>query len=93
MKMKTMSGTVYNLLECSLRTTQYVTVLVGFVESSALTTLDQHSTRLEEETEEEVAECKATFLDALKGLEVARKYMCQYGTENNVIVMCNRVKK
>jgi hypothetical protein len=33
--------------------------------------LDQHLTR----PEEEVAEHKATFLDALKGLEAARKYM------------------
>jgi hypothetical protein len=35
--------------------------------------LDQHLTRQEEE--EEVAEHKATSLDALKGLEAARKYV------------------
>jgi hypothetical protein len=39
--------------------------------------LDQHLTRPEEEPEkeEEVAEYKATFSDALKGLEAARKYI------------------
>jgi hypothetical protein len=36
--------------------------------------LGQHLTRPEEE-EEEVAEYKATFLDALKGLEADRKYI------------------
>jgi hypothetical protein len=51
--------------------------------------LDQHLTRAEEE--EEVAEYKGTFLDALKTLEAARKYMCQFDTENNIIVMCNEV--
>jgi hypothetical protein len=35
--------------------------------------LDQHLTR--PEVEEEVAEYKATFLDALKGLQAARQYM------------------
>jgi hypothetical protein len=49
-----------------------------------------HLTRPEEE--EEVAEHKATFLDALKGLEAARKYICQFDTENNIIVMCNKVE-
>jgi hypothetical protein len=44
--------------------------------------LDQHLTRPEEE--EEVAEHKAAFLDTLKGLEAARKYMCQFDTENNI---------
>jgi hypothetical protein len=49
-------------------------------------------TRPEEEPEEEeqVAEHKATFLDALKWLEAARKYMCQFGTKNNVIVTCSK---
>jgi hypothetical protein len=36
---------------------------------SANEVLDQHLTRPEEEPEEEVAEHKATFLYALKGLE------------------------
>jgi hypothetical protein len=55
--------------------------------------LDQHLTRSDEdpEEEEEVAEHEATFLDAVKELEAARKYMCQFGTENSVIVMCNYV--
>jgi hypothetical protein len=42
-----------------------------------------------EETEE-VAEHKATFLDALKGLEAARKHMCQFDTKNNITVICNK---
>jgi hypothetical protein len=41
--------------------------------------LDQHLTRSEEE--EEVAEYKAAFLDALKGLEAARKCMYQFDAE------------
>jgi hypothetical protein len=54
--------------------------------------LDQHLTRPEEPKEEkEVAEHKATFFDALKGLEAARKYTCQFDTENNITVMCNEV--
>jgi hypothetical protein len=53
--------------------------------------LDQHATRPEEEPkeEEEVAEHKATFLDAL---EAARKYMCQFDTEDNITVMCNEAE-
>jgi hypothetical protein len=31
-------------------------------------------------------------LDALKALEAARKYMCQFYTKNNIIVMCNKVE-
>jgi hypothetical protein len=59
--MKRMTGTVYNFLECSLRTTQHVTVLLKF----------RLSTRTEEE--EEVAEHTATFLDVLKRLKATRK--------------------
>jgi len=33
MKIKKMSGIVWNLLDCGLWTTQHVTVLSGFVES------------------------------------------------------------
>jgi hypothetical protein len=40
----------------------------------------------------EVAEYKATFLDALSGLEAARKYMCQFVTENIIIVTFNKVE-
>jgi hypothetical protein len=43
------------------------------------------------EEEEEVAEHKALFLDALKRLEAARKYMCQFDTKNSIIVMCSKV--
>jgi hypothetical protein len=49
---------------------------------------DQHLTVLEEE----VAEHKATFLDAVKGLEAARKCICHFDTKNNISVMCNKVE-
>jgi hypothetical protein len=39
----------------------------------------------------EVAEHKAAFLDAPKGLEAASKCMCQFDTENNIIVMYSKV--
>jgi hypothetical protein len=45
--------------------------------------LDQPLTRPEEEVE--VAEHKATFLDALKGLQAAGKCMCQFDTENDIV--------
>jgi hypothetical protein len=56
--------------------------------------LDQHLTRPEEESEseEEVAEHKTTFWDALKGLEAARKCISQSHMENNITVMSNRVE-
>jgi hypothetical protein len=51
--------------------------------------LDQYLTRPEEESEQEkLAEHKTTFLDAL---EAARKYIYQFDTKNNIIVMCNKV--
>jgi hypothetical protein len=50
---------------------------------------EQHLTRPEEE--EEVAEHKAVFLEVLKGLEASRKYMCQFGTKNNIIIICNDI--
>jgi hypothetical protein len=50
--------------------------------------LNQHLNRPEEE---EVAEYKAAFLDALKGLEAARKYICQFDIKIKIIVMCNKV--
>jgi hypothetical protein len=52
--------------------------------------LDQHLTRPEEE--EEVAEHKVTFLVALRGLEAARKYMCQFDTKNSIIAMCSKAE-
>jgi hypothetical protein len=41
--------------------------------------VDQHLTRPKEESkaEEDVAEHKATSLDALKSLEAATKYLCR----------------
>jgi hypothetical protein len=56
--------------------------------------LDQHLTRPEEEPEEEeaVAEHIVTVLVALHGLETARKYMCQFDTENSIAVMGNEVE-
>jgi hypothetical protein len=51
--------------------------------------LDQQLTRLEGE---KVAEHKATFLDALKGLEVARQYLCQFDTKKNIVVICRKVE-
>jgi hypothetical protein len=45
-----------------------------------------------EELEEEVTEDKRTFLDALKGLEATRKYNCQFDTEGNIIVLCNKAE-
>lgn len=44
------------------------------------------------EDEKDVAEHKNnTFLDALKGLEAARKYVCQIDIKNNIIAMCIKV--
>jgi hypothetical protein len=54
--------------------------------------LDQHLNRPKEELGEEVAEHKATFLDVSKGLEASRKYINQFDTKNNIIVMCNKVE-
>jgi hypothetical protein len=51
--------------------------------------LEQHLTRPEEE--EKVSEHKAIFLDALKKLKVSRKYMGQFDSKNNIIVICNEV--
>jgi hypothetical protein len=55
---------------------------------------DQHSTRPEEEPEEEeeVAKHKVTFLDALKELEAAKQYMHQFDTMNGITVKCNKVE-
>jgi hypothetical protein len=47
-------------------------------------------TRLEEK--EEVAEHKATFMDPLKGMEAARKYILQFDTKNSIVVTCNEVE-
>jgi hypothetical protein len=65
-----MTSTVYNLLECSVRTNQHATPLEVCEVQNVDQVLDQHLTRPEEEQEEEeeVTEHKATFLDVLKGL-------------------------
>jgi hypothetical protein len=53
----------------------------------------QHLIKSEEpKKEEEVAEHKSTFLDAVKGLEAARKYICRFDTKHNIIVLCNIVE-
>ena len=50
--------------------------------------LDQQLSR----PEEDVAADELTFLDALKGLVVARKYMCQFDIEDSIIIICIQVK-
>jgi hypothetical protein len=55
--------------------------------------LDHHLIKPEEpEEEKEVAENKATFLDALTGLDAHKKYTCQFDTKNNTTLMCNKVE-
>jgi hypothetical protein len=56
--------------------------------------LNQQLTRPEEELEEEeeIAEHKPTFLNAFKRLEASRKYLWQFDTQNNNIVMCSEVE-
>ena len=43
-----------------------------------------------EEEEDKVAEDKVTFLDALKRLEVVRKYMQGSDTDDSFTVMCGK---
>jgi hypothetical protein len=45
-----------------------------------------------EEEEEAVVEHKVTFLNALRGLKAARKYIHEFDTKNNIIVICNKVE-
>jgi hypothetical protein len=56
--------------------------------------LDQHLINPEknQKWKRKFAENKATFLDALKGLEAARKYVCQFDTKNSITLMYNRVE-
>lgn len=54
--------------------------------------LDQQLERPEEE-EEEVAEDKETFLDALEGLKLVRKNMCHFDLEDSIVTMCNKLEK
>jgi hypothetical protein len=57
------------------------------VESIVLTRC-QHFIR----PEKEVAEHKATFLDAIKGLKAARKYIHQLDIKNSITVICKKVE-
>jgi hypothetical protein len=42
--------------------------------------------------EENVAADELIFLYVLKGLVVARKYMCQFDIEDSIVIICNRAK-
>jgi hypothetical protein len=46
----------------------------------------------EPEGKRKMQNIKATFLDALKGLEATTKYICQFDTENGIIVMFSNVE-
>lgn len=83
-----MTGIVCNILEYSLKSRQHITVLSRFVKSKVLntswTTSEQATWRRQSD--------KVTFLDALKRLEVARKYMCQSDIKDNTVTMCNKIE-
>jgi hypothetical protein len=86
-----MSGTVYNLPEWFEDYTTCDSDLKVCGIQSTKQVVDQYLTRLQDD-EEEVAEQKSTFLDAMKGLKAAGRYMCQFDTENSITVMCNIVE-
>jgi hypothetical protein len=46
-----------------------------------------------EEEKDDVTEDKATFLDLLEGLEGARKFMCQFGIEDQVQRVAKNIYK
>jgi hypothetical protein len=48
---------------------------------------------LEEQEQDEIAEDKITFTDALQGLEATGKYMWKFSNEDNTVVKCNHVEK
>jgi hypothetical protein len=50
----------------------------------------EHLTKPEEEEKKEkgVSGDKFTYLDTLKELEASRKYICEFDTENSIIVIC-----
>jgi hypothetical protein len=58
------------------------------VESSVDQVSDRQVNRTEEESEKE--EDKVTFLNALKGLEVVRKYMQESDTDDGITVKCSK---
>lgn len=70
------------LLECSLRATRHLAVFVEFTLSNRCWT----------RPEEDVAANELAFLDALKGLVVARKCVCQFHIEDGIIIICNQAK-
>jgi hypothetical protein len=51
----------------------------------------QQSIRPEEEPKEEVAGDKI-ILNAMKGLEMATQFMCQFAIENLIVIMCNELE-
>jgi hypothetical protein len=87
MKKKRMIGPVYNLFESSLRITQHVTVSLRLVDSSVLTRRSIHILLGQKnQKRKRKLEHKATFLDPLKGMQTARKYMNPFHTRNIIIV-------
>jgi len=83
-----MTGIFCNILECSLKTRQHITVLSKSVKSKVLntswTTSEQATSRRQSDN--------VTLLDALKRLEVARKCMCQFDMKDNIVTMCNKTE-
>jgi hypothetical protein len=51
-----------------------------------------HYQEEELEEEDEVEEEKIAFIDALKGLDTVKKYICKFDNENNVVEACNKVE-
>jgi hypothetical protein len=51
-------------------------------------------TRPEEDPkeEQEAAEYKTTFLETMKELEGAGKYICHFDTKNNITTMCRKLE-
>jgi DDE superfamily endonuclease. len=95
-KIKQWLTKVCKFLEWSLRTTWHMTVLLRYVESFVDQLLDWQVIRTEEESEEKndkVAEDKVTFLDALKGPEVIRKYMHESDSDDGITLQCAQNSK
>ena len=81
-----MIGVVCELLECVLRIMWWVSTVKVCVVHAVDQVLDQQLTRPEDDMEEEKDDVrdKVTFLNSLEGLEGARKFMCQFGVEDQV---------
>jgi len=86
--MNKMTGIFCNILECSLKTRQHITVLSRSVKFKVLST---SWTTSEQATWRRWSD-KVTLLDALKKLEVVRKCMCQFGIKDNIVTMCNKIE-